>query len=242
MTDTAVENAPEVVEENKAEVLEVPEWAETNPVFAAILPDAVAGINEINEANVVLLGESKGTGDREIDKILKNEDNEVPKETAAFWKKAQEAQKLYKEFVAKARNSYRTEVLGEEEQKNSDVDKDALKETRTQIQNNLALLKGFAESNGNKVAADWLASVEIPMVGRKGSSTTEGVKRHRVFVTDNDSGVKYDSFTQAANETSTKTQRVAPQDLSGLWDEVDGSEISIEVDGVKKSFTVEKKK
>lgn len=237
MTDNAVET----VADNKVETLEVPEWALTNPVFAAILPDAVAGINEINAANVVLLGESKGTGDREIDKILKDEKNEVPAEVSKAWKKAEEAKALYKEFVSKARNAYRTEVLNEEEQDTSEVDKDALKETRGQIQNNITLLKGFAESNGNVEAAKWLLSVEIPMVGRKGSSTAEGVKRHRVFVTDNDTGTKYDSFTQAANETSTKTQRVAPQDLSGLWDEVDGSEISIEVDGATKSFTVNKK-
>lgn len=222
--------------------MEVPDFVNDNPVLAALIPSVVEGINEIHEANEVLLAEKKGTGDREIDKILKaavdNENLEdLPDEVSENWTKAVEAKKVYQEFVNKARNAYRVEVLDEEASEEVDVDKDALKETRATVQNSLSLLKAFAEGNGLVKIVEWINTVEIPMVGRKGSTSTEGVKRHRVFVTNEETGEKYDSFTAAATALSDKENKVTPAELSALWDEVDGS--SIEWNDV--TLVVEKK-
>lgn len=181
------------------------------------------GIAAIEKANEVLLAEEEsGAGLRDIDKALKENKHEN-KNVSSAWEKAQAAQKAFKEALTEARNLYRVEVLKEEakETPEVDVDKDAVKETRTLVMKSLELVKLYAESNGKKDIVEWAESVSVPQVGRKGE-TVVGQKKPRAQVKVGDT--VYDSFGEAAKQVSTLLSKngakvsYASGDLVQAWD------------------------
>lgn len=196
-----------------------------NPIVDMLVSTIESGTEQINEANKSLLGESEDgkTPVREIDKILKDADNDVPDDVRKTWQKAEKARETYKSLLNEARNLYRTKVLGEEEvsESESEVDKEALKEVRKSVMTSLDFLKVFASTNGLKDQAEWAENFEVPQIGRRGTSSVSGVKRPRAFVTVD--GTTYDTFTLAAQAISTKDEKVTASELSEGWDGNDGS-------------------
>lgn len=212
--------------------------ANTNPVADMLQKTVEAGIAEIEEANKILLAEDEsGTSVREIDKILKGgvpkkegekPENELPENVLNEFLAALDAKKVYTEHLNNARNAYRTDVLGEDAQEVSEdeIDKDAVKEKRQEVIKALDFLKTFAGGNGLPELVKWAEEMEVPQVGRKGTSTVSGVKRPRVYVKVN--GQVYESFTDAAKDLSNKKWKITASELADMWDGNDGSEFEFE--------------
>lgn len=202
-----------------------------------------SGIAEINSANEVLLAEdSSGTGVREIDKALK--DGVEDKDTASAWEKAEKAREKYKELLESARNLYRTNVLGEEEVAPSEeIDKDEVKTRRKMVMEAVGLLKTYAVANGKKDVAAWADSLEIPQVGRQGTSVV-GQKKPRAYVSVN--GTTHDSFGEAAKAASLELSKgdekvtVSSGDLVSAWDAAGEAE-SFDFRGLTIGVTLKKK-
>lgn len=185
------------------------------------------GIDKIDEANKILLAEDGGTGDRDIDKLFK--DGKVEdKDAAKAWAAAEKLREQYRENLVKARNLYRTNVLGEEEKADSEVDKDAVKEIRKMVMASLSLIKDFANANGLSEVSTWADGISVPQVGRQGSSGVSGAKKPRARVTFN--GNTYDSFGEAAKALSTSLStddnkvNVGSSDLVQAWSDAGETE------------------
>lgn len=188
------------------------------------------GIAKINEANSVLLAEVDGqTGVREIDKALKDfvasetndvsdKDQDIVKAVAGLEK----ARESFKKAQEKARNLYRTNILGEDEvsEAENDVDVDTIKQTRKAVMAAVTLLVDYAEMNKNSSLAEWAKGIEVPQVGRQGSSAV-GQKKPRAYVTVGDT--THDSFGEAAKalsvllSTDDKKVSVTSPDLVSAW-------------------------
>lgn len=198
-----------------------------------------SGIEKINKANETLLAEEEsGAGLREIDKALKDaytsalgEDGKVSKDAENLnvvkaFAKAEELRKQFKAALDNARNAYRTEVLKEEAKTVSDVDttelKEATKQDRKMILEAVTLLKTYAGANGKKDVVAWADTLEIPQVGRQGTSVV-GQKKPRAYVSVN--GTVHDSFGEAAKAASvllsTEDNKVSltSGDLVAAWAE-----------------------
>lgn len=186
-----------------------------------------AGIEKIDAANEILLAEDGGTGDRDIDKLFKEKKVE-DKASNDLWAKAEKAREAYRKYVTEARNSYRTNVLGEEAKPESDVDKDAVKDIRKTVMASLSLIKDFANANGLTDVVKWADTVSVPQVGRQGSSGVSGAKKPRARVTFNEK--TYESFGEAAKalsaELSTDDNKVevGSSDLVQAWSDAGETE------------------
>lgn len=181
------------------------------------------GINQINAANEVLLADEAGTGVREIDRALKEgtDDEEVNK---AF-EKAKKAREAFVKAQDAARNLYRTNVLQEDAvSETSEVDKDEVKVQRKMVVEAVNLLKTYSTANGKKDVAQWAESLEIPQVGRAGSSTV-GQRKPRAYVSVD--GETFDSFGPAAKHasellsTDDEKVTVTTGDLVKAWEQND---------------------
>lgn len=180
------------------------------------------GIAKINEANEILLNsETSETGDRAIDKKFK--DGEVEHEDSKrLWEKAEKAREQYRKFLAEARDSYRTNVLGEEAKgETSEVDVEALKEIRKMVLEAAKLVQTYGAANKNTSVVKWAESLVIPQVGRKGSASVGGTKKPRAYVKFD--GNTYDSFGEAAKALSANLSdennkvSVTSPDLVQAW-------------------------
>jgi hypothetical protein len=186
-----------------------------------------AGIEKIEAANEILLNAEGGTGDRDIDKLFK--DNKVEdKDAVSTWAKAEKARETYRKLVTDARNLYRKNVLGEEEKSDSEIDKDAVKDIRKTVMASLSLIKDFANANGLSDVVTWADSVSVPQVGRQGSSGVSGAKKPRARVSFN--GNTYESFGEAAKALSTVLSTddnkvdVGSSDLVQAWSDAGETE------------------
>jgi len=203
----------------------------SNPVVGILGEEILKGIAAINEANVSLLAKAESeTGVREIDKQLKtfvkSDDNDLSDKDPEIVKAVADLQKkqdAFKKAQEAARNLYRTKVLGEEEQaETSEVDADQVKQQRKLVMESIGVLKTFAEQNSLPEVVSWANTVEVPQVGRQGSSSV-GQKKPRAYVTVN--GVTHESFGEAAKALSTLLSTedakvtVTPGDLVSAWDE-----------------------
>lgn len=205
-----------------------------------------AGIAQINEGNEILLSaEDSETGNRDIDKLFKDEKVENEKAVKAY-KKAQDLREKFRAAVNEYRNVYRTEVLGEEEKADTpDVDKDALKEVRTTVLSAIKLAIDYARSNNKQDVVKWAESISVPQVGRQGSSTAGGVKKPRAYVKFNDS--VYESFGEAAKaltstlSTEDNKVEVTSPILVQAWVDAGESE-TFDFHGVKVTVTPKEKK
>lgn len=195
-----------------------------DPVSQMLFDQIVAGIQEIDSANEVLLGDENGTSVRDIDKAFKAEDAEenIPPEIRKAWKAYTSAAEKAKKLQTDARNLYRTEVLGEDEKAESsitDEDKDVLRDKRKVIMDAVTFLNNYAKANNKADVAEWASALEVPQVGRKATSSVGGpaVKRPRVFVKVN--GEVFDTFTQAALHLSKVegAEKVTAADLAEAW-------------------------
>lgn len=202
----------------------------SDPIASLLVKEIEKGINAINEANEVLLAaEDSATGVREIDKALKgfvasdsNDvselDADVVKAVAAMVK----AQTAFKNAQEKARNTYRTNVLGVEEvsENESDVDEAAVKEQRKVTMQSITLLGSIAESNGFAEVLEWLKHLEVPQVGRAGTSVV-GAKKPRAYVSV--SGTTHNTFGEAAKaisallSTENNKVEVTSPELTSAW-------------------------
>jgi hypothetical protein len=197
-------------------------------VVSTLVSQIVAGIDEIAKGNEVLLADESGTPVREIDKVLKDKDSDIPEHVRALWNEAQEAYKKYRESVEAARNGFRTEVLGEDAKAAStlsDEEKESLKETRGLVMGSLGFLETYANGNNLGDVLEWVKSVSVPQVGRQGSSTV-GAKKPRVFVKNGET--VYGSFTEAAAGLSSKDNKVTAADLAQAWNDAGGVEGDIQ--------------
>src|SRR6266540_4286880 len=181
------------------------------------------GIQQINEANKVLLATDDGTPTKDIDKVLKDENADVPEEIRVAWKTAQEALVVYKTNAELARNSYRVDVLGEEPKQEQDEAalKEELKEVRTVVTNALTFLKSYATQNKMDDIVEWVGTVAVPHPGRQGASVT-GVKKPRVNVRVD--GALHGSFGEAAAALSDKDNKFTAGNLAEAWKEAGGEE------------------
>lgn len=201
------------------------------------------GVAKINAANEVLLADESGTGVREIDKAFKEAKVE-DKEAVKFWEQAEKARKAYKESLEKARNAYRVNVLGEDEVTESEVDKDEVKEVRKLVMEALSLLKTYAQANGKSDIVQWADSLEIPQVGRQGTSSV-GQKKPRMRVSVN--GTVHESFGEAAKAISaalsTDDEKVtlSSGDIVSAWSAA-GEPDTFDFRGLNLSVTPKEKK
>lgn len=197
-----------------------------DPVSEMLYGQIVAGVKEILAVNEILLGDESGTSVRDIDKAFKAEDadDNIPSEVMKAWTAFVKAQEKAKALQTAARNLYRTEVLGEDEKEESsisDEDKDVLRDKRKVIMDAVSFLNNYAKSNNKPDVAEWAASLEVPQVGRKATSTVGGtaVRRPRVFVKIN--GEVHDTFTQAAaalvKEDPKTYKGLTAADLAEAW-------------------------
>ena len=110
-------------------------------------------------------------------KDLSDKDQEIVEAVA----KMEEARAAFKDAQKAARNLYSVKVLGEEAKEEVEFDEDALKETRKMVQEAVGLLRTFSNSNGKMEFVRWADSLEIPQIGRKGTSVL-GQKKPRAYV------------------------------------------------------------
>ena len=201
-----------------------------------------SGIEKINEANKTLLAEEEqGAGVRDIDKALKDGvENETVTEA---WNKAEELRKQFKDALEAARNAYRTEVLKEEAKAPSaEIDKDAVKQDRKMVLEAVNLIKTYATANSKKDVVSWAESLEIPQVGRQGTSVV-GQKKPRAYVSVN--GTRHDSFGEAAKAASVLLSSednkvsVSSGDLVTAWSE-NGEKDSFEYNGLNVGVELKK--
>lgn len=201
-----------------------------DPVASMLGNQIAEGIAKIAAANEVLLAnESSETGVREIDKALKDyiktDENDLSDKNQDIVKAvaAQEkARAAFKAAQEKARNLYRTEVLGVEEVTEGDenVDVESLKETRKVVMQAVTLLNSYSENNNLADVLTWAKNLEIPQVGRQGSSTV-GQKKPRARVSVGDK--TFESFGEAAKHlsvllsTEDNKVEVTSPDLVSAW-------------------------
>lgn len=184
-----------------------------HPVADMLADQINAGIEAIEKANEVLLADEGTTGVREIDKALK-EGTDNPEVNSA-WAVAEEARENYRKSLEAARNLYRTSILGEDEQEETeDIDKDAIRAQRKEVMESLTLLSTFAERNALTEVSRWVADVEVPQVGRKASSTV-GQRKVRAFVHIGDA--VFDTFGDAAKFLTDDETSVTPADLTNAY-------------------------
>lgn len=203
------------------------------------------GVSAINEGNLILLAEDEGGAKvRDIDKAFKDEKVE-DKEAVKYWNAAEKARKAYREALEAARNAYRVNVLGEEAvSEEPEVDKDALKEQRKLVMEALSLLKTYAGANGKKDVVAWADSLEIPQVGRQGTSNV-GQKKPRAYVSV--SGTVHESFGEAAKaasvllSTEDNKVNVSSGDLVSAWSAANEAE-TFEFQGLEVKVTLKAKK
>ena len=208
-----------------------------NPVVSGLANQIAEGINKINKANEeIFFAEEKGTPLREIDAALKSED--VDPKFASLYAEYVEANNRAKELLKKARNEYRTEVLGEDADNSADDSekeelKDELKEIRSVVVEAASFIKVFAQANNLAEVSKWVDELEIPQVARKAVSKGGGSKKPRVFVKVD--GVVHDSFTLAAQELSKGSEKkIVAGDLAGAWEQALNSEegtFTLDLDG-----------
>lgn len=183
--------------------------------FTRMLTEKViSGIAQVNEANDVLLEQEGGVNLREIDSELKKYQAEVDSEGKQTNKEALaeldqdlvkqvakmvRAREAFKKAQSEARNLYRTNVLNEEAQEETEIDEDAVRQTRKMVQEGVNLLVSYAKSNGKTDFVRWAEQLEIPQVGRKGSSTVGG-KKPRAYVSVDDTITN--SFGEAAKKVA----------------------------------------
>lgn len=200
-----------------------------DPVSQMLYDQIVAGIQEIEAANEILLGDESGTPVRDIDKAFKAEDasDNIPSEVLKTWVAYTKAAEKAKALLTEARNKYRTEVLGEDEKAESsisDEDKDVLRDKRKVIMDAVSFLNNYAKANNKADVSEWASSLEVPQVGRKATSSVGGpsVKRPRVYVKVN--GEVFDTFTQAALSLSKRegAEKVTAADLAESWNKALG--------------------
>lgn len=193
-----------------------------HPVAAYVVAQIVEGVNEITEANKVLLGTESGTKVSDIDKALKSAENgDLPETIKKLWTKAEAAYKSYRDNLEAARNAYRTEVLGEEAKQTVDVDKEALKERRNAVMASVTFLKTFASQNKDEDLFNWATNLELPMAGRQGKSTA-GQSRPRAYVEVD--GTRHQTFGEAAKALSTPEAKVTTPELASAWKTAGGVE------------------
>lgn len=234
--------SPNPMDAIRAEVAALPHDDLTGPLTTNIL----SGLETVYNANEVLLSEEDSeTGVRAIDKDLrenytpkfeKNDEGkevqtnkealaEQDKDIVSAVAKMEKARAAFKAAQDAARNLYRTNVLGEEEKTESDseVNKEEVQQTRKMVQEAVGLLRTYALSNGKKDFVRWADSLEIPQVGRKGSSTV-GQKKPRAYVSVN--GEVTNSFGEAAKKIAEKKNEgvdkknhvtVTSGDLTSAW-------------------------
>jgi hypothetical protein len=206
--------------------------SQTDPVARMVEKTYLIGTDFINAVNEVLLNQETGTPVREIDKALKaeadkvskGENSDLDKNTVKAWADAQKAYETYRAKVDEARNAYRKNVLGEEEKATaevSDEDKERARDYRKAVNDAVSFLTTIASANKQTDLVEWAKSLEIPQVGRQGSSSV-GTKKPRVFVFIDDSETPEDSLTNAAKKISTKDQKVTASDLAAAWDSAIG--------------------
>jgi hypothetical protein len=214
------------------------------------------GIAKINEANEVLLNqESSETGNREIDKVLKEEfenlaknEGATPKDekAAKAFAKAQKLREQFRSALNEARNLYRVNVLNEEEISDEpEIDKDALKEVRATVLSAIKLATDYAKSNNNQSVLKWAESISVPQVGRAGSSTVSGTKKPRAYVKFD--GKVFESFGEAAKALSVHLTSednkvtVTSPELVQAWDDAGAGE-TFDFNGVTVTVTPKEKK
>lgn len=213
-----------------------------DPITQMLAEQILDGISKIEAANEVLLDES-GTGDREIDKAFKEGEVENKKAVAA-WEKAEAARAQYRELLANARNLYRTEVLQEDAREEVEVDKDQLKEIRKFVLDALSTVKTYATANNKSDVVKWANDVEVPQVGRQGTSSL-GVKRPRAHVSFD--GKMFDSFGEAAKayseaySTEDNKVSVGSADLVQAWSDANEAE-TFAFNGTEFTVTPKQKK
>lgn len=197
----------------------------------------VQGIQQIEEANKVLLESEAGTPLREIDSQLKsyskandNDVSELDPEIVKAVENMENKREAFKKAQNEARNLYRTNVLEEDAQEEPDVDKDALHQSRKMVMEAVNLIKSYGASNGKNEFVQWAQHLEIPQVGRKGSAIL-GQKKPRAWVSVD--GETKDSFGEAVKylvETENKNRDKDNQisltagDLTTAW--IDANEPS----------------
>jgi hypothetical protein len=214
----------------------------TDPLISTLGAQIVSGIEAIIEANKTLLADESGTGVREIDKALKEykgDDKEIAKAVAD----QEKARESFKKAQEKARNLFRTKVLGEDEQEESDVDKEVVQKQRKLTMEAVNLVKQYAEQNNQPEVVKWAETLSIPQVGRQGTSTVGG-RKPRAYVTVN--GTTHNSFGEAAKAASVllstedaKVEVTSP-DLVSAWDEAKKDEF--EFQGLKVKVAEKEKK
>ena len=185
-----------------------------HPVVDMLAEQINDGIAKINAANEILLADEGATGVREIDKALK-EGTENESVNSA-WAEAESLRESYRNALENARNLYRTEVLGEDAQEaTDDVDKDEVRTIRKMVMESINLTQTFAESNNLTEVTKWIASLEVPQVGRNASSSV-GQRKVRAFVHVDDS--TFDTFGDAAKFISAEDDvKVTPADLTNAY-------------------------
>jgi hypothetical protein len=202
--------------------------SQTLPLPRMIEEQVLKGIDAISEINKVLLAEESGTPVRDLDKelkaeaekVAKGETSDLPVEVLSDWTEAQDAYKVYREKVEAARNSLR-KAKGEEETSGevTPEQKEQAQEIRKTVNDAIKFVIGYAEGNNLTDTVDYFKSLEVPQVGRAGSSTV-GSRKPRVFVFVDDADTPHESFTEASKKLSTKEQAVSVSDLVSAWDAV----------------------
>jgi len=231
----ATEGTEEVTEE--VTEIEIPEAVQSDPLGGVMSAQIADGIKRILEGNKILLAEEDTSGVREIDKAFKldaeksdDSEDKLSENLRELWKSAEEARKSYKELLEKARNGYRVEVLqveAEESVDEQEVDEEELRNIRVVVMNGVSFLQSYAKTNGKPAVGEWVDTLQIPQVGRKGTSTV-GVKKPRVNVfvkNENDaegnevSPTIYESFSQAAAALSDKENKYTASEIAQAWND-----------------------
>lgn len=213
-------------------------------VTKALAEQVVTGIREIADANVILLSSDGDTGNRAIDTAFK-EGTVEDKESLTAWAKYEKARDAAKEALAKARNTYRVNVLDEEESSEEEVDKAKVQETRKMVLTSLGLIDTFATMNNLSDVVTWAQGISVPQVGRKGSSGVGGARKPRAFVSFNDA--THDSFGEAAKalsaalSTEDKKVVVSAGDLAQAWSD-NGEKDSFSYQGIDFKVALKAKK
>lgn len=191
-----------------------------DPIGKVTLPLIAEGINEIVEANKVLLESEDGrTPKSEVLKAMKGDD--VPEEIKSLVKEMEEAKAAFAAAQEKALNTYRVEVLKEEPVSEPDVDKERLADIRKTVMESVKFLGTYGTSTKKTSFTEWSEKVAVPQVGRAGTSTA-GAKKPRVYVKVDNNETPYGSFTEAAAGLSTKDDKFTVAELTEAWNSANG--------------------
>lgn len=190
-------------------------------VTQALFDQVVSAKAQIDKANETLLADESGTSVRDIDKVLKNDADDLPKDVKEASAAARKANEEWKRLQDAARNLYRTKVLGEDEKAESDIDVETLKDLRKAAHETIGFLQTYAKGNGKTDVLNWVETFDLPQVGRKGSSRV-GASKPRVYVKVGDT--VYGSFTEASQGLSSKDNKVTVAELTEAWNAGNGGE------------------